>query len=157
MRERAAADIEAAKAQAIADLRAEVAALAIGAAEVVVQHNLDASTQTQLVENYISQVGAELRASTQDRIDGYAEALFEVARRRGHPRRGRGRAVPLRPHPRGLRRAAQRARRSRHIPASRRQQIVEDLLGGKATGVTTALVSFVVGAGRARDLPAIID
>ena len=58
MRERAAADIEASKAQAVADLRAEVARLAIGAAEVVVQKNLDASTQTQLVENYINQVGA---------------------------------------------------------------------------------------------------
>ena len=41
MRERAAADIEASKAQAVADLRAEVARLAIGAAEVVVQHSLD--------------------------------------------------------------------------------------------------------------------
>jgi F-type H+-transporting ATPase subunit b len=58
MRERAAADIESSKAQAVADLRAEVARLAIGAAEVVVQHNLDATTQIQLVENYISQVGA---------------------------------------------------------------------------------------------------
>lgn len=44
-----------------------------------------------------------------------------------------------------------------HIPASRRQQIVEDLLGGTASPVTTSLVSMVVGAGRARDLPAIID
>jgi F-type H+-transporting ATPase subunit delta len=44
-----------------------------------------------------------------------------------------------------------------HIPASRRQQIVEDLVGAKASGVTTALVSLVVGTGRARDLPAIID
>ncbi len=44
-----------------------------------------------------------------------------------------------------------------HLPASRRQQIVEDLLGGKATEVTTSLISMVVGVGRARDLPAIID
>jgi F-type H+-transporting ATPase subunit delta len=43
------------------------------------------------------------------------------------------------------------------LPSSRRQQIVEDLLGGRADPVTTALVSMVVGAGRARDLPAIID
>lgn len=43
-----------------------------------------------------------------------------------------------------------------HIPASRRQQIVEDLLGGKANGITIALVSMVVGVGRARELPAII-
>ena len=43
------------------------------------------------------------------------------------------------------------------IPIDRRQGIVEDLLSGKASPVTTALVSFVVGAGRGRDLPAIID
>ena len=44
-----------------------------------------------------------------------------------------------------------------HLPASRRQQIVEDLLGSQATPTTTALVSMVVGTGRAKDLPAIID
>jgi len=44
-----------------------------------------------------------------------------------------------------------------HLPAVRRQQIVEDLLGGKATDITTALVSLVVGVGRGRELPAIID
>lgn len=38
-----------------------------------------------------------------------------------------------------------------------RQQIVEDLLGGKATPTTTSLVSMVVGNGRVRDLPAIVD
>lgn len=43
------------------------------------------------------------------------------------------------------------------IPASRRQQIVEDLLGGQANPITVSLVSMVVGVGRARDLPAIID
>lgn len=43
------------------------------------------------------------------------------------------------------------------IPVDRRQGIVEDLLAGRASPVTTALVNFVVGAGRGRDLPAIID
>ena len=56
MRTRAAADIDAAKVQAIADLRGEVASLAIGAAEVVVSKNLDQSTQVQLIEDYINQV-----------------------------------------------------------------------------------------------------
>jgi len=56
MRERAAADVESAKTQAIADLRGEVASLAIGAAEVVVGKNLDRDTQTQLVEQYIASV-----------------------------------------------------------------------------------------------------
>jgi F-type H+-transporting ATPase subunit b len=58
LRARASADVEAAKAQAISDLRAEVATLAIGAAEVVIQKNLDRQTQVQLIENYINQVGA---------------------------------------------------------------------------------------------------
>ena len=58
LRERAAADVEAAKVSAIADLRAEVASLAIGAAETIVQKNLDRKTQVQLVENYINQVGS---------------------------------------------------------------------------------------------------
>jgi F-type H+-transporting ATPase subunit b len=58
LRAKAAADVEAAKVQAIADLRGEVAQLAIGAAEVVVKANLDAATQTQLVEDYINSVGS---------------------------------------------------------------------------------------------------
>jgi F-type H+-transporting ATPase subunit b len=59
LRQRAVADIEAAKAHAVSDLRGEVALLAIGAAETVVQHNLDPATQTQLVEDYINQVAAQ--------------------------------------------------------------------------------------------------
>ena len=33
------------------------------------------------------------------------------------------------------------------VPASRRQEIVEELLGGRASDTTTALVSMVVGTG----------
>ncbi len=42
-----------------------------------------------------------------------------------------------------------------HLPASRRQQIVEDLLGGKASTVTRSLVSMMVANGRAGDIPAV--
>jgi F-type H+-transporting ATPase subunit b len=59
LRARAVADIDSAKAQAMSDLRGEVAQLAIGAAETVVQRSLDAETQTQLVEDYINQVAAQ--------------------------------------------------------------------------------------------------
>jgi F-type H+-transporting ATPase subunit delta len=91
----------------------------------------------------------------EDRTPVYAEALFNVARAEGN----------LEQVESELFRFAQALERSdelretltdAHIPAARRQQIVEDLLGGKATAVTTALVSMVVGTGRARDLPAII-
>jgi F-type H+-transporting ATPase subunit delta len=43
------------------------------------------------------------------------------------------------------------------IPAERRERVVEALLGGKASPITTALVDFVVAAGRSRNLPDIID
>lgn len=43
------------------------------------------------------------------------------------------------------------------IEAARRQQIVEDLLGGKASPTTVGLVSMAVGAGRAGDLSKIAD
>jgi F-type H+-transporting ATPase subunit b len=59
LRGRATADIEAAKVQAIADLRGEVASLAIGAAEQVVERSLDRDTQVALVDAYIDQVGAD--------------------------------------------------------------------------------------------------
>ena len=45
----------------------------------------------------------------------------------------------------------------RDVPMARRLQVVEDLLGGRASAVTTALVSMVVGAGRSAELPAIVD
>ena len=90
------------------------------------------------------------------RIDGYARALFEVARAEGtidevedelfRFARSYESSDSLR-----------NALTDEMVPAGKRQAIVEDLLGGKATPTTTQLVSMVVGSGRGRDLPAIID
>lgn len=94
-------------------------------------------------------------AST-DRIDGYASALIEIARAEGSLETVEdelfrfGRTVVGSDELRN-------ALTDEAIPAARRQSIVESLLGGKAHPTTMNLVSFVVGAGRARDLPAIID
>ncbi len=44
-----------------------------------------------------------------------------------------------------------------HIPAAKRQQIVEDLLEGRASTATVAIVSMIVATGRAGDLPKIAD
>lgn len=41
------------------------------------------------------------------------------------------------------------------MPAANRQQVVEDLLGGKAGKASMAAISMIVGAGRAGDLPEI--
>lgn len=54
----AQADIDAAKGQAMAELRGEVSDIAIGAAEAVVGANLDRAAQTQLIEDYINRVSS---------------------------------------------------------------------------------------------------
>ena len=91
------------------------------------------------------------------RIEGYAEALFDVARAEGlldvveHELYQVARVVE---HNDELRTPLA----DQAIPSDRRQAIVEELLGGRgAANVTRSLVSFVVAAGRARDLPAIVD
>ncbi len=56
-RARARVEIEASKGQALADLRAEVATRSMVAAEAVVRSNLDPSTQSDLIDRYIEQVG----------------------------------------------------------------------------------------------------
>jgi len=58
LRDRSRQEIEAAKDRALADLRTQVSELAIGAAEIVVQRNLDRDTNRALVERFIEQVGA---------------------------------------------------------------------------------------------------
>ena len=89
-------------------------------------------------------------------IEGYARALFEVARAEGtldevedelfRFARSYESSDSLRA-----------ALTDEHIPAEKRQAIVEDLLGGKTTTTTIQLVSMVVGSGRSRDIPAIVD
>lgn len=90
------------------------------------------------------------------RIDGYARALFEVAS-------AEGTLDTVEDELFRFARAFESSDQLRNaltdetIPAARRQTIVEDLLGGKASRTSVQLVSMVVGAGRAADLPAVID
>jgi F-type H+-transporting ATPase subunit b len=59
MRSRAAAEIESSKAQALSELRGEITAIALGAAERVVERNLDDATNRALIDSYIDSVGAQ--------------------------------------------------------------------------------------------------
>jgi F-type H+-transporting ATPase subunit delta len=43
------------------------------------------------------------------------------------------------------------------LPIDRRQGIVDDLLGSRASNLTHGLVSFLIGQDRASDLPEIVD
>ena len=54
----AEADIAAARARALADLQSQVLDLAIGAAESVVEANLDRDANARIVESFIQRVGA---------------------------------------------------------------------------------------------------
>jgi F-type H+-transporting ATPase subunit delta len=97
-----------------------------------------------------------MSSATDDRVAAYAEGMLSIARAEGtldevsdelfRFARALDSSDELR-----------NALTDPHLPASRRQQIVEDLLGNKATPTTIALVSMAVGAGRANDLRAIID
>jgi F-type H+-transporting ATPase subunit b len=62
MRVRAAAEIEAEKGRAIADLRAEVADLAIVAAERVVRESMDGPRQRRIVEEFLAETAPEAKA-----------------------------------------------------------------------------------------------
>jgi len=94
--------------------------------------------------------------ASEERIEAYADAMFEVARAEGSLSEVEDELFRF---ARALEGSDQlrEALTDPHIPASRRQQIVEDLLGPRATSTTTALVSLVVGIGRGRDLPTIVD
>jgi F-type H+-transporting ATPase subunit delta len=91
-----------------------------------------------------------------NRTDGYARALFEVARADG----------TLDEVEDELFRFARSYESSEslrttlsdeNIPAGKRQAIIEDLLGDTATSTTVQLLSMVVGSGRSADLVAIVD
>lgn len=90
------------------------------------------------------------------RIEGYARALFEIAR-------AEGTLDEVEDELFRFARSYESSDELRNaltddmIPAAKRQAIVEDLLGGRATSTTTQLVSMVVGSGRGKDLPAIVD
>ena len=99
---------------------------------------------------------AQVVTATDDRVQAYADAMLAIAQAEGTLDEV---SDELFRFARALEGSDElrAALTDPHLPASRRQQIVEDLLGGKATPTTVALVSMAVGAGRAKDLPAIID
>jgi F-type H+-transporting ATPase subunit delta len=90
------------------------------------------------------------------RIEGYARGLFEIARAEGTLDEVEDELFRF---ARSFESndALRSALTDDQIPVAKRLSIVEDLLGGKATSTTTQLISMVVGAGRGRELPAIVD
>lgn len=91
-----------------------------------------------------------------DRIDGYAAAILEFARAEGELERIGDelfRIARAFESSNELREALTDPR----LPAERKKAVIDDLLGGKSSDLALNLVNFVVGLGRASDLPAIAD
>ncbi len=91
-----------------------------------------------------------------DRVAAYAEALLRVAQAEGVEQRVEDELFKVA-------RAFESSDELRStltdplIPIERRAGVVEELLARRAHPLTTAMTEFVVSAGRARDLPAIVD
>jgi len=94
--------------------------------------------------------------SSADRVEAYATALFAVAKAEGSLAQVESELFSV-----ARTFESNDELRSKltdqAIPVAVRQGIVEALLGDRASDTTTSLVSFIIGAGRGRDLPKIID
>lgn len=91
-----------------------------------------------------------------DRIDGYAAAILELAKAEGELERIGDELFRIA-------RAFESSNELRaaltdpRLPVDRKKAVVDDLLGEKSSPLATNLVNFVVGLGRGGDLPAIAD
>jgi F-type H+-transporting ATPase subunit delta len=90
------------------------------------------------------------------RVEAYANALLEVSRAEGHLAEIEDELFRFARTFEGSD-ELRAALTDPALPAERRVALVEDLLGGKALQTSSALASFIVAAGRAGELPAIID
>jgi F-type H+-transporting ATPase subunit delta len=87
-----------------------------------------------------------------DRVSGYASAVFDLARAEGELDRVEaeflavGQAVEKSPELRSTLTDPQ-------LPLDRKQGVIDELIGGRASKLTVGLVQFIVGQGRSADLP----
>ena len=91
-----------------------------------------------------------------DRIDGYAQGIFEIAKSEGSLETVENELFQFSQLFQGNEQLREKLT-DQSLPVEKRQAIVEDLLGQKASPLTVNLISFLVGAGRARELPEIVD
>lgn len=89
------------------------------------------------------------------RVAGYAAAIFEVARAEGVLPKVEDELFSF-SHVLTGNEDLRMTLSDPAIPGDRKQAIIYDLLGTKASPITALLVAFVVSAGRARELPAVI-
>jgi len=91
-----------------------------------------------------------------DRIDGYAQAVVEIAKAEGSLETVENELFQFSQLFQGNEQLREKLT-DQTLPVEKRQAIVEDLLGQKASPLTVNVISFIVGAGRARELPEIVN
>ncbi len=91
-----------------------------------------------------------------DRIEGYAAGILEIAKAEGELERVGDELFRI---SRSFATSSELrdALTDPRVPMERKTGIVTDLLGQRASPLTTSLVSFVVSTGHAGDLPAIAE
>ena len=94
--------------------------------------------------------------AAEDRIQGYAAAIFEIARGEGDLERVESELFQI---ARTFETSAdlREALTDPRLPQDRKHGIVDDLLGTRAAELTVSLVGFIVGLGHASELPEIVD
>ena len=91
-----------------------------------------------------------------NRLAGYGAAIYEVAKAEGQLERVERELFTI-ARTFATSNELRDALTNPQLPVERKQGIIDDLIGGRASTFSVAFVSFVVEVGRARDLPAIID
>ena len=92
---------------------------------------------------------------TDDRIVGYASGVFELAKAEGDLGRIENELLSV---AQAVEQSSGDLRSSLtdpQVPLEKKQAIVDDLIGGRASSLTVGLVQLIVSQGRASELPAI--
>ncbi len=87
-----------------------------------------------------------------ERISGYASAILDLARAEGELDRVEDEFLSV---GQALEKSAElrSALTDPHLPVEKKQAIMDDLLGGRASTLTVGLIQFMVAQGRSSDIP----
>lgn len=91
---------------------------------------------------------------TDDRITGYANGIFELAKAEGQLERVEDELFSIAQAMDGSA-ELRSALTDPQVPVEKKQSILDDLIGGRASSLTVGLVDFIVGQGRASEFPSI--
>lgn len=95
-------------------------------------------------------------ATHEQRVDAYAQAILRIVQAEGFTAEAEDELFRFARTFEGnddLRMALA----NQALPVDRKLAVIDELMGGRALPVSTAVVSFIVGIGRANELPEIVD